>query len=106
MKPAFWCGWCALRYSDRPRSHPDRLFGYRVVAGVKIHSAGLRRGPTVSVTVELTEVQPNVAIDASKFDRPAPAQVRNDFSKMLVAGFSPRCRKSKMANPGTTVGGL
>jgi outer membrane lipoprotein-sorting protein len=49
---------------------------YRVVAGVKVPFRWISTWTDGQVTIELTDVQPNVAIDASKFDRPAPAQVR------------------------------
>ena len=49
---------------------------YRDVAGVKIPFRLISTWTDGRVTIELTNVQPNVAIDASRFDRPAPAQVR------------------------------
>jgi outer membrane lipoprotein-sorting protein len=49
---------------------------YRVVAGVKIPFRWISTWTDGQVTIELTDVQPNVAIDVSKFETPAPAQVR------------------------------
>jgi hypothetical protein len=49
---------------------------YRDVAGVKIPFRWISTWTDGRVTMEFTNVQPNVAIDASRFDRPAPAQVR------------------------------
>jgi photosynthetic reaction center cytochrome c subunit len=49
---------------------------YRDVAGVKVPFRLISTWTDGRVTIELTNVQPNVAIDASRFDRPAPAQVR------------------------------
>jgi photosynthetic reaction center cytochrome c subunit len=49
---------------------------YRDVAGVKIQFRWISTWTDGRVTIEFTNVQPNVAIDASRFDRPVPAQVR------------------------------
>jgi photosynthetic reaction center cytochrome c subunit len=68
-----------VRFADTPIGRvPTQIdySDYRVVAGVKIPFRWIATWTDGQVTVELTEVQPNVAIDASKFDRPAPAQVR------------------------------
>ena len=46
---------------------------YRDVAGVKLPFRWITTWTDGQATTELTEVQPNVAIDAAKFARPAPA---------------------------------
>ena len=46
---------------------------YREVAGVKIPFKWIATWTDGQATTELTEVQPNAAIDASRFARPAPA---------------------------------
>jgi photosynthetic reaction center cytochrome c subunit len=68
-----------VRFSDTPIGRvPTQIdySDYRVVAGVKIPFRLVSTWTDGRVTIELTEVQPNVAIDASKFERPAPAQLR------------------------------
>jgi photosynthetic reaction center cytochrome c subunit len=68
-----------VRFVDTPIGRvPTQIdySDYRVVAGVKIPFRWIATWTDGQVTIELTEVQPNVAIDPSKFDRPAPAQVR------------------------------
>jgi photosynthetic reaction center cytochrome c subunit len=49
---------------------------YRPVGSVKMPFNWNLTWTDGQVTIEFTEVQPNVAIDASKFERPAPAQLR------------------------------
>jgi outer membrane lipoprotein-sorting protein len=46
---------------------------YRDVAGVKLPFKWIATWTDGQATTELTEVQPNTAIDASRFARPAPA---------------------------------
>jgi outer membrane lipoprotein-sorting protein len=46
---------------------------YRDVAGVKMPFKTIVTWTNGQTTTELTDVQPNVAIDAAKFARPAPA---------------------------------
>ena len=46
---------------------------YREVAGVKIPFRWIATWTDGQATTELTEVQPNAAIEASRFARPAPA---------------------------------
>jgi outer membrane lipoprotein-sorting protein len=46
---------------------------YREVAGVKLPFKWIATWTDGQATTELTEVQPNTAIDASRFARPAPA---------------------------------
>src|SRR5215831_6068147 len=68
-----------VRFSDTPIGRvPTQIdySDYRVVAGVKIPFRWISTWTDGRVTFEFTDVQPNVAIDASKFERPAPAQVR------------------------------
>jgi photosynthetic reaction center cytochrome c subunit len=68
-----------VRFVDTPIGRvPTQIdySDYRVVAGVKVPFQWILTWTDGRVTIELTEVQPNVAIDASKFERPAPAQVR------------------------------
>jgi hypothetical protein len=49
---------------------------YREVAGVKVPFRRIVSQTYMQMTVELTEVQPNVQIDAARFARPAPAATR------------------------------
>jgi len=68
-----------VRFADTPIGRvptQNDYSDYRVVAGVKIPFRLIATWTDGRVTIELTEVQPNVAIDASRFERPAPAQVR------------------------------
>ena len=46
---------------------------FRDVAGVKVPFKRVVSQTFMQMTVELTDVQPNVAIDAARFARPAPA---------------------------------
>jgi outer membrane lipoprotein-sorting protein len=46
------------------------------VAGVKMPYRLIATWTDGQATIEFTEIQPNVAIDASKFGKPAPATVR------------------------------
>ena len=45
---------------------------YREVAGVRMPFRRVVSQTYMQMTVELSEVQPNVAIDAARFARPAP----------------------------------
>ena len=47
---------------------------YREVAGVKVPFKWTVTWTNGQTTTELTAVQPNVAIDAARFSRPAPAR--------------------------------
>ena len=49
---------------------------YREVAGVKVPFRRIVSQTYMQMTVELTEMQPNVQIDAARFARPAPAVTR------------------------------
>jgi len=67
------------RFADTPIGRvPSQIdySDYRTVAGVKIPFRWIETWTDGQVTIEFTEVQPNVAIDAAKFGRPAPAQTR------------------------------
>ena len=46
---------------------------YRDVAGVKLPFKWIITWTNGQTTTELTQIQPNVAIDAARFNRPAPA---------------------------------
>jgi photosynthetic reaction center cytochrome c subunit len=46
---------------------------YREVAGVKVPFRRIVTQTYMQMTIELTEIQPNVPIDAARFARPAPA---------------------------------
>ena len=67
------------RFADTPIGRvPSQIdySDYRVVAGVKIPFKWVETWTDGQVTIEWTNIQPNVAIDAAKFGRPAPAQTR------------------------------
>jgi photosynthetic reaction center cytochrome c subunit len=49
---------------------------YRDVAGVKMPFHWTVTWTDGQATTDLSEVQPNAAIDAAKFARPAPAEVK------------------------------
>ena len=68
------------RFADTPIGRvPSQIdySDYRTVAGVKIPFKWLETWTDGQVNIEFTEIQPNVAIDAAKFGRPAPAQTRS-----------------------------
>jgi photosynthetic reaction center cytochrome c subunit len=68
-----------VRFADTPIGRvPTQIdySDYRVVAGVKMPFRWVSTWTDGRITVELTELQPNAAIDASRFERPAPAQIR------------------------------
>ena len=67
------------RFADPPIGRvPSQIdySDYRAVAGVKIPFKWVETWTDGQVTIEWTNIQPNVAIDAAKFGRPAPAQTR------------------------------
>jgi len=67
------------RFADTPIGRvPSQIdySDYRAVAGVKIPFKWVETWTDGQVTIEWTNIQPNVAIDAAKFGRPAPAQTR------------------------------
>jgi photosynthetic reaction center cytochrome c subunit len=67
------------RFADTPIGRvPSQIdySDYRTVAGVKIPFKWLETWTDGQVTIEWTDIQPNAAIDASKFGRPSPAQSR------------------------------
>ena len=67
------------RFADTPIGRvPSQIdySDYRVVAGVKMPFKWVETWTDGQVTIEWTNIEPNVAIDASKFGRPAPAQTR------------------------------
>jgi hypothetical protein len=49
---------------------------YREVAGVKVPFRRTVSQTYMQMTVELTEMQPNVQVDAARFARPAPSATR------------------------------
>jgi outer membrane lipoprotein-sorting protein len=66
----------ALRYADTAVGRvPTQIdySDYREVAGVKVPFKWTTTWTDGQATTELSEVQPNVTIDAAKFGRPAPA---------------------------------
>jgi len=67
-----------LRYTDTPvGTVPIQVdyFDYRDVAGVKIPFRTVVTWTNGQTIVELSNVQPNVSIDAARFGKPAPAVV-------------------------------
>ena len=65
------------RFADTPIGRvPSQIdySDYRTVAGVKIPFKWLETWTDGQVNIEFTDIQPNVAIDAAKFGRPAPAK--------------------------------
>jgi hypothetical protein len=54
---------------------------YRPVAGVKIPFHWVTTWTDNQTTTQLAEVQPNPQIDASKFAKPAPAQIPTPITK-------------------------
>jgi photosynthetic reaction center cytochrome c subunit len=67
------------RFADTPIGRvPSQIdySDYRAVAGVKIPFKWVETWTDGQVTIEWTNIQPNVAIEAAKFGRPAPAQTR------------------------------
>jgi outer membrane lipoprotein-sorting protein len=68
-----------LRYSDTPvGTVPIQVdySDYREVAGVKMPFHLVITWTDGQTTIELSEVQPNVAVDPSRFSKPAPAVVK------------------------------
>jgi outer membrane lipoprotein-sorting protein len=68
-----------LRYADTPiGTVPTQIdySDYREVAGVKMPFHWVLTWTDGQSTVQYTDVQPNVAIDAAKFAKPAPAEVK------------------------------
>ena len=68
-----------VRYTDTPVGMvPTQVdySDYREVAGVKMPFHTVITWTDGQSDIHLTEVQPNVAIDAAKFARPAPAVVK------------------------------
>ena len=68
-----------VRFADTPIGRvPTQVdyADYREVSGVKMPFRWTATWTDGQTTVELTEVQPNVPIDAAKFARPAPAATR------------------------------
>src|SRR6266699_7269014 len=66
-----------VRFADTPIGRvPTQIdySDYREVSGVKMPFRWTSTWTDGQITVELTEVQPNVAIDAARFGRPAPAK--------------------------------
>ncbi len=69
-----------VRFADTPIGRvPTQIdySDYREVSGVKMPFRWTSTWTDGQITVELTEVQPNVSIDAARFGRPAPAKTRN-----------------------------
>jgi len=69
-----------VRFADTPIGRvPTQIdySDYREVSGVKMPFRWTSTWTDGQITVELTEIQPNVAIDAARFGRPAPAKTRN-----------------------------
>ena len=67
-----------LRYSDTPvGTVPIQVdySDYREVAGVKLPFRTIVTWTNGQTTIELSDVQPNAAIPASRFEKPAPAVV-------------------------------
>jgi outer membrane lipoprotein-sorting protein len=67
-----------LRYSDTPvGTVPIQVdySNYREVAGVKLPFRTIVTWTNGQTTVELSDVQPNAAIPASRFSKPSPATV-------------------------------
>lgn len=67
-----------LRYSDTPvGTVPIQIdySDYREVAGVKMPFRSVVTWTNGQTTIELSDVQPNVAIEAARFGKPAPAVV-------------------------------
>jgi hypothetical protein len=67
------------RFADTPIGRvPSQIdySDYRTVAGVKIPFKWLETWTDGQVNIEFTDIQPNVAIDAAKFGRPAPAKTK------------------------------
>jgi photosynthetic reaction center cytochrome c subunit len=68
-----------VRYANSAMGRVPTQFDYedyREVAGVKVPFKWTFAWVSGRDVVELTEVQPNVAIDAAKFAKPAPAVAR------------------------------
>jgi outer membrane lipoprotein-sorting protein len=68
-----------VRFADTPIGRvPTQIdySDYREVAGVKMPFRWISTWTDGQTTIELTEVLPNVSIDASRFGRPAPARTR------------------------------
>src|SRR5262249_11500834 len=67
-----------LRYSDTPvGTVPIQIdySDYREIAGVKMPFRSVVTWTNGQTIVELSDVQPNVAIEAARFGKPAPAVV-------------------------------
>ena len=67
-----------LRYSDTPvGTVPIQVdySDYREVAGVKLPFRTIVTWTNGQTTIELSDVQPNAVIPASRFEKPAPAVV-------------------------------
>jgi outer membrane lipoprotein-sorting protein len=67
-----------LRYSDTPvGTVPIQVdySDYREVAGVKLPFRTIVTWTNGQTTIELSDVQPNAAIPAARFEKPAPAVV-------------------------------
>jgi len=65
-----------LRYSDSPVGRiPTQIdyADYRAVSGVKMPFRWTMTWLDGRSTIELSEIQPNVAMDAARFARPSPA---------------------------------
>jgi len=68
-----------LRYSDTPvGTVPIQVdySDYRDVAGVKMPFRSIVTWTNGQTIIELAEVRPNIAIDSSKFSKPAPAVIK------------------------------
>ena len=68
-----------MRYADTPIGMvPTQVdySDYRDVAGVKLPYKIVITWTDGRSTIELNEIQPNVAIDAARFAKPAPATVK------------------------------
>ena len=68
-----------VRYADTPVGMvPTQVdySDYREVAGVKMPFHMVITWTDGQSTIQLTDVQPNVAVDAAKFAKPAPAEVK------------------------------
>src|SRR5207244_13216762 len=68
-----------LRYTDTPvGTVPIQVdySDYREVAGVKMPFHSVITWTNGQTTIELSEIQPNVPVDAARFAKPAPAVVK------------------------------
>jgi hypothetical protein len=72
---------------------------YRLVGGVKMPFHWVTTWTDGQTTTQLTAVQPNVAVDSAKFDKPAPPTAPKVAPKVAAPESAPKTVAPKTAAP-------